>query len=780
MAERAIPITGQTWIKRDQCLELLRLSGRHFKRVAKQLEYRNSNVIGLNGKAQREYLLSSLPAAAQLRYAEMQAACWRGAGAIVRSSGEADSIVRDDNRALLSAMRVSDAAPTERGIRSGNIPLEPTGEPTATPSQNSLFAGTGQPANTPGTGAAAPLAPPSSPSLADSEQDRVALTDEQREQAEARRTAIWPLLEYRALPKSLRPNLETHYGAKVRTAEQFAEHLGRQQQPAVSARTIWRWVRVFNATLKAGKNPLYALADRDRKDQGKSRFFEEHPNAAAYIIAKLLDDKVTNTRAVHSALAREWEKLERRGAPPSVPTVRAFLNDHRIVSAPLRTLALEGPRALWAKHSLPVMRGRRPAMDWWVSDHRKLDVMCRNTLFSTEPAGAAFRLWLTAVGDMGSRAWVGFAFSPLPSWRTIGSAHRMGFSEYGFPQNFYWDNGEDFKKFQRILEGKDLGEEYGKTLAMFMEDQGIKYRVTRAMAYHPRSKPIESWFAGMSKNFDILFREAYLGNGSGKRSEYADAAEKRHKKWLAGKAPSTQLPSDVEVIAATIQWMVNENNRPRKQLGDRTPFQILDEQHPAESRRPVSRRLLDSLFSERDIRTVSAGGRVRLDNRFYEPADGYHGAMDSWQGQDVLVLRDPYALEEATVVDPTNFRFVAELCLQDFVAQCPGGHVTRDEIQKYMRLQRGQRRGYSNFLAFLGAMSEAQGWKSELDVLTEQAGLIQTGTDNRALTAQMSAAAPGARHGRGAAPQTPRQFDSPFVSDAVARIVEVMNEEEPS
>ena len=51
------------------------------------------------------------------------------------------------------------------------------------------------------------------------------------------------------------------------------------------------------------------------------------------------------------------------------------------------------------------------------------------------------------------------------------------------------------------------------------------------------------------------------------------------------------------------------------------------------------------------------------------------------KGEQVMVLRDPYNLGEAVAADAETLQFIGELRIQEFIAQCPNGRFTRDQIK---------------------------------------------------------------------------------------------------
>jgi len=429
----------------------------------------------------------------------------------------------------------------------------------------------------------------------------------------------------------------------------------------------------------------------------------------------------------------------------------------------LRVLGREGKEAHGKKCSPFIQRGPRPAMEWWISDHRKFDVLVRNTLFAELKPEEAYRPWLTAIYDWGSRKIVGWCFAPTPSSRTINSALRLAVLSHGFPQNFYWDNGEDYKKVRRDLELIALSDE----AKAVMGRESIS--ITNALPFHPRSKPIEAYFTRWSRRFDVLWRPAYLGNRPGNCPESGRNAQALHQKYLKGKHSGSPLPTDAEFILAAMQWIEEFNDAPLGALHHRTPNEVMNEQHPERNRPQINPRLLDVLFSEREKRVIQAGGCVQLDGMRYEPTDASLFALDMRKGQQAMILRDPYNLGEAVAADPETLQFLGELRIQELVAQCPNGQITRDQIKAGARRERGLRRGYAEYLAALSAIASNLGWQTEREALVGRA-LARTGTDGRLLTA----AAPGALRGPAQLPPPRRAETAPtFVSDAVAQDAEI-------
>jgi len=549
--------------------------------------------------------------------------------------------------------------------------------------------------------------------------------------------------------------------------EAYASGKKKGQPRRLSTETVRRYCKTWEDGLLTG------LVRKPRSDKGRS-FFDVHQIAASYLELKYFGDPAKGVRGLSAqmsweALQRDWSSLGEKGNCPSRSCAASWLKKR---PEPMRVLAKEGKRSYERKCSPSLRRAPVHPMEWWVSDHRQFDVMVRNTIFPELKPDEPFRVWFTAVLDWGSRKIVGWCFAPSPSSRTINSALRVAVLQHAFPKNFYWDNGKDYTAVRRDLEAVTLSEEARAVLVR----GGAGVQVTTALPYHPRSKPIEAHFTHWAKRFDVLF-PTYLGNRPENRPEMAGLAEALHQKYLKGQRGSSPLPTDAEFILAAMQAIEDYNNKPHRSLQGRTPNQVMEEQRPERHRKGMDPRLLDILFCEKTKRIVQAGGCVQLDNMRYEPTEQSLYALDLRQRQEIMVLRDPYNLAEATAVEPDTMSFIGDLRVQEWVAQCPGGRITRDQIRAAMRKQRSLRKSYGAYFAMLGAIASANGWKSEQEMLVARA----TGTDGFAAreAAIPCAAIPGATR----LPALPELSSraafahaSPFTSDHVKEDIDIFRE----
>jgi hypothetical protein len=685
---------AEAWLTMEKVCALTGWHPQHVRKLASQKRFdtRASESRGANGRHACEYLLSSLPAEAQAKFAEE----------------------------------------TRKGLQ-----VVPAAEQTLP-----LFA------SVPSTPAAEP---------------RVAIPEDLEDQARARLEAIRPLLDFRDRTNGHRPTIRLSDGRTVNRMADLAEYIAAQQNPIVSSRTLFRWLDRWDEANKNGLNAYGALVDKQRKDALGAGSRSLDALSRAYLEKKYLvkEEGALSVLMAWEALVRDWSKvLGKKGEAPSYDTVRNYLGE---LSPGLKTLARVGPEAYVSQNSPFIQRGKQPVMKTWISDHRVHDVLVRNRMFAEKKCDEAYRMQFTAIYDMGSHAIVGYCFSPQASWRTIHSAIRMAAADYGFPQEFYWDNGEDFKKVKRSLERIEVSREV----------LGFNFRVTSALPKHPRSKPIEAYFTRIAKRFDPMWGAAYIGNSPKNRPEAARAAEYEHNRYLAGKASKSPLPMDAEFLAAAVRWIAEYNSEARlESLDGRTPYEVLDEAYPERKRPKINPRALDILLWEPVVRTVQNGGCVQMDRTWYEPTEESLYAMADRQGQKLCILRDPYNLADAVAVTEERV-FIGELRLKQYIDQDIANPITRDQIQAAMREQRRLKRSYAQHIALLSLLAQHWGWKTERELLLERAGVL-TGTDGR--PALPAGAAPGAVRGQLPRPRAQRLLQPAFVSDAVAEDPDVFRD----
>lgn len=528
------------------------------------------------------------------------------------------------------------------------------------------------------------------------------------------------------------PSLADWNGIRAELARALDQHDVKLYP--ISVGTLWRWWTWYaKGRVVAGRKVagIEALADAPPKSAGRSKFAAAYPDAAAFFLSKVLYEGLNHKHA-YDCMVKAWGMLAPAGAP--VPTPPDYSTCRRLLEKPtelpqhIRELAEMGPRKYFAERGPSIKRERPAPMAWWVLDHRNHDVHIANDCFPEKTPGQRMRPWVTLIIDWGSNAIVGYCFSPNPSSITINSAMRMAVGSYGFPPNLYWDRGKDFQKIQRILQADDA---LNSALAG-------RVTITRALPYNARAKVVEGHFATWSNRFDREFSAlgAYAGRNTLLHGEACSNALKRHAKFLDGKVLRSSLPLASDFITQAVLAIDEHNNTARPEasgLGGLTPLQSLALGNPA----PLQdRRLLDGLFSERDLRIVGRGGSVQLDKLTYIPKLDWQGHLSAWSGKSVSISRDSYDLREAVAYDPQSGQFLGELEIQPLVPQSANGQdpLSREGMKMLARQRKVLRDSTACFTGALAQRVAAFGYRTELE-----ARMLRSGS--RPL---LAAAAPGA------------------------------------
>lgn len=534
------------------------------------------------------------------------------------------------------------------------------------------------------------------------EQERIALTPEEDEQASYRFGVIAKLVEFRNNTNGSKPPMIIG-GAEARSLTDVVRYIAQVFDK--DERTIWNWYTRFTTSGYA------ALADRTRSDKGKSRVFRAHPQAAAMAQDKYLNQKLP-IRLVHEALLQSWPKLRSaaEAEPPSYEATRCYL---RALPKPLAILAREGERQ-FEERCQPYLIRRyddRAVNEIWCGDHMVHDVWVVNDFLPGKAHGDATRLFLTAFMDMRSRKIVGAAWSVFPSSHSINSALRVGIHQYGPPKRLYIDNGKDFQK----ISGAD------KERAGVLARLGIEAQHT--LVYHGQSKPIESFFRTLHQRFDILWGNAYAGNSPAKRPEACTAAIKLHRDFQLGKASSSPLPLASEFIQTAAQWLDEYNSAHRhsgRGMNGKTPDEIFFAAMPRDQRPQIDPLVLAPLFWDRQKRRVREGGTIEIYGHRYEPADGDSLArLFNHIERDILIACDPNNLGEAIALD-LDGNFLGYMRSQKLLEHGP---VSHEDVKASLRARRQIRRVHAQHLDVLAQVRDTAGHVTSLDALKQRAGV---------------------------------------------------------
>lgn len=433
--------------------------------------------------------------------------------------------------------------------------------------------------------------------------------------------------------------------------------------------------------------------------------------------------------AVYEGIEREFPKwypsstvgAQHASRPPSYTTIRNFLQS---IPNCVKVMAREGPEAYENKCE---PHGKRryddvPVNGLWVSDHRILDVFAWNDYFPPflqEPM-TWMRLWVTHIEDVRSRRIVGWAFAVNPSSRSVAAAMRMAAMRYGMPAECYFDNGADYDLFAKTL----------------LENFAIRRRA--AIPFRPRSKAVESFHSNQSKRFDPLFGPAYAGHDAKDRSEENTLALRQHKLWREGKAPSTPLPRVSYLMQAFAAWIEEYNDHPHggADMQGLSPRAMYDRELPPERRSPLDIARLEPLFWQRETRQVR-NAKVRLFGQDYEAADAESSFALRMlpEAAEVRVACNPDDIAVALCYEAQgpDHRFIARLRAPQLLSHNP---VSRDAIATMERENARFKRGVKQFQHTLARRAVAAGITSDLDSLAARAGVQMPKAANASTYAQ--------------------------------------------
>jgi len=670
-------MSAELWLSKERACELEGWTPRTAEAKAQtgQVVSRRIEKTRRNGRRPREYAISSLSPAAQIRYFEQQ-----------------------QRPAVSTAL----------------VPA------TANQNQPTLFEGV--------------------PVL-----DSKAFANLNREQeAEVREVfaMIAPILQW---VDGRRPHFTLASGAEVHNLDDLAAYLGGLYGKSRS--TMWNY---YNGWRKEGPRGL--LRNR-RNDSGISRYWgehgEHHPHAAKFILAMYARLGATtangepNMRLVYDALIREWPKFSdgvESGDPPAYSTVRSLVGKIPPVMRDAVRLSRQAHDARHAPYLTRAIERLRP-LEVFVADHRIYDVLVYNDCFDTLPENVAFRPWETCVEDMRTRVIVGSVWAATPSGRTIARAYMRGIEQFGKPETAYVDNGKDFRsaggaygRAPRVLD------EHGRVLVDLSAQHlfgrlGIK--VTYCIPRHPQSKEIESYFATVSKRFDVLVGDGYAGRKPTLRSDACREAEQLHKEWLAGKRQKSPFMAASRFFQLHRQWLLEFNAthcHTGRGMEGRAPLDVMNELLPAEQRKiPSDLEQFEWLFWDRDDRVVR-NCRIELGNHTYTGAD--ESAMQALylvNHERISIARDPDDVGCAIAFDGDG-KPLALLHSQELTEHGP---ISADKIKAISRFRNRSYRELQQAWAVVQS-----GVPTEVELLAQRAGLPPPSSP-QILPPRMRAAAAG-------------------------------------
>lgn len=282
------------------------------------------------------------------------------------------------------------------------------------------------------------------------------------------------------------------------------------------------------------------------------------------------------------------------------------------------------------------------ANELWQMDMTRCDILVWDPV-----AGRSFRPRVHAIIDVFSGVIVGIAFSQeegqaqtdltllralLPKQGPFADRYPY----FGVPKRIYWDNGSTYRSAQS---------------ARVVSSLGIEDVHSRPYVSHTRGD-IERFFGTLHGLERAL--PGYVGeNASARASKEIKRLETNTAGWHKHRrdpGAGNRLLTVGEYQNVVLAWLVTEYHQ--RQVDGQTRHERFVSTAPASTLVELDRRELLLLLAHRVERTVDAGGRVRLENRFWTVPDG---SLAPFQGMRVLVLTAQFAMEpERRLVAWTN------------------------------------------------------------------------------------------------------------------------------
>jgi putative transposase len=541
---------------------------------------------------------------------------------------------------------------------------------------------------------------------------RAALIDSaDQEQAEERLAIIQPLLDFDADP---------HRFAKSKS--QLVRSICAER--GIGRATLFRWQEAYR------EGGLPALADRQRSDKGRSRYFEANPRAA-WVAAYLHLECRQSYRAVFEELSRRAGELE-LAELPHYDTVRSWLAS---VPPSLRAYALKGRREYTERCAPYLSRGYTDVEPnrIWVSDHAIHDVEVMNDCFPEAEWGMPIRLRFTCLLDFRARYVTGASWCWEGSSRSIATAMRRALLRYEPCEGFYCDNGKDYLKVAKgavpayLVDPSAIAGWHQREL-VHIERTGILarlgIRVTHCIVHHPQSKHVERFFRTMHEQFDRRWHHHYTAGAPHLRPDATTAAMMLHRKLMKrGKAANSTHPPASVFIALATEWIEEYHNRPHSGRG-------MDGATPAEifAMRPEGIVRADSdalalLLEEHDRRKVRECsveiGRRRYIGFDQESLHTLHQLNDT----SVVVAYDANDPDAVAILDDAG-HLLTWAKAESYLRMDPADPETQAAIAQSMADRRHLEKETRNTLAVISRTARSLGAKTPVESMAERAAII--------------------------------------------------------
>lgn len=557
------------------------------------------------------------------------------------------------------------------------------------------------------------------------------LTPEAESQAAQRLAILRMALDYRDDPNRF-GRLQLGDGTLVTSFSKMLEYAAEVN--GVSVRTLKRWLSDYR------NGGLPELADRQRADKGRSRFFSQYPKAA-WLVAYLFLECKQSAKVCYEAVIRDGSMLEIPADElPAYETVRAWLKS---MPPSLVVYARNGRKAYRERMAPYLKHGHAEYSNQiWVGDHMIHDVECMNDCFDDAEYGAPIRIRLSAMIDFRSRMVMGASWCWEGSSRAIAATMRRAISKYGPPEHIYVDNGKDYRKAARgALPGYLAESSLAPTgwwnaeldsiaASGFMARLGIA--VTHCLPHHPQSKNVERFFRTLHERFDKVW-PTYTSGSPFTRPEATEARMMQHRRLLkAGRVSESNHPRATQVVGACLAWMEEYADTPHtgQGLDGGTPRQVFEANLNPNQKPSPDYPTLTLLMAERTKRLVRECA-VTLAKRRYVPADpaGW-AALHEMNEREIFVAYDPADLDAAAAVDQDG-NFMAWLQAESLVRFAPGDPKTQERIAESMGMRRRLEKGNRDTIALVTRTALANGAQSPLEAMAGRLRLSagETGRD---------------------------------------------------
>ncbi len=544
--------------------------------------------------------------------------------------------------------------------------------------------------------------------LAGNPMPRVRLAPTAEPQADKHLAILQPILEMRARSGKRGPvALILPDGKPVDSLTRMVKFVAihaRINGKRVSERKVWALLKRYDEGGAAD------LARRQRSDAGTSRYFDQpkHQKAAALLAYLYLGDGI---RPGHSAQAC-YEMLEAQRelvglGPFDLPTdrtVRSFLGS----ISPVLTVYAQRGRKEFAERMMPFLsRGYQEFSNQiWTSDHSIMDVEVLNDCIPGAPQGMPVRLRLTAILDYRSRVLVGYSWAWEGTSASIATALRFAVTANGPCDNWYADNGQDYKAVAKgavpgyLKRSSAVAEDWAAREMQRIEQTGVLARlgiqVTACLPYHPQSKHIERFFRTVHMTFCRLW-QTYTGGTPAERPDQTTKLMAHTRRAIKrGEIETSHHPLASEFMERFAAWVkVYHGKRHGGQgMGHRSPAEVFAaHRNPTQRPTPQPEELAVLLAQHKSVRVHEC--QVQVNKTTYAPRTPLQAQLMFDRNEtSVLVAHDPLDTSRIAVLD-TGGHLVTMLESKILVRQAPDDPETQAQIaamqQMRGRLTRGLR-----------------------------------------------------------------------------------------